>query len=226
MEAILNKISSRVEEEFYGAYVSMNISTLKNNEAKHLKNNLKSFYAKFLDYIRQRYDFSDSNYHKHLRCLSLEKEFSFGSVVKSVEAVNLELNMDQLFDEHIKLQEFIKSGAGEKLNIPDQYVKKNSTPNVSAPNLKKLASLVLSIPCTKAHSERIFSLMQQDWTDPRNRFFVENVKAELQIFTNYQNYNCVDIYDEFDENKELLATARLSKKYDNVKVRINIYQIK
>jgi hypothetical protein len=78
------------------------------------------------------------------------------------------VNAGKLFDEHRKLQDFKVLNKESKLNVSSKYVKFFSEVQPKCPNLEQLISLVLSIPCTNAHSERIFSLMQQVWTDQRN----------------------------------------------------------
>jgi len=57
------------------------------------------------------------------------------------------------------------------------------------PNLFQLVSFVLTIPDSNDFPDRVFSLMNAKWSTAKNRMTVGLVKAELQVFVNY-NLDC------------------------------------
>ena len=64
---------------------------------------------------------------------------------------------------------------------------------IDVPNLIKILGFVLSIPGSNAHTERIFSLMSNKWTDQRNQSSLELIKSELMVAINY-DYSCKEFF--------------------------------
>ena len=133
-----------------------------------------------LTYLEQRYDFSDSNYHKKLASLALKKSpFNFSHLCEAVEVLQLskKLDMDALYDEYCVVlphqQAIVQSGA-PVLEKWATLLKHTHTPITRA-----LASFLLSVPITNASVERVFSLMTGCWTDTRNRCSVNLIKSEI-----------------------------------------------
>jgi len=169
--------------------------------------------------MRKRYDFTESNFHEKLQCLSLEREFSFDELIAACGAVNLNLDTDLLFTEYVMLQKFILRIAESPnpncvKSVVEKFVDFFSNEGSECKSVMKLMSLVLSINCSNAAAERVFSLMRQVWTDQRNRLRVESVRAELQIIINYQDRKCGEVYNEFLQNSKILNAARGSRKYE------------
>lgn len=79
-------------------------------------------------------------------------------------------------------------------------------------NLFLLISFVLSIPASNAFPERVFSLMNAKWRADRNKMTVGLVKAELQVFTNY-NVDCRSFHSFALADKKMLAAAASNEKY-------------
>ena len=69
-------------------------------------------------------------------------------------------------------------------------------------NLRKVSAYIFSIPCSNAHTERVFSMMTTAWRNERNLLEVENVEAKLQICINFTD-QCTEIYKKFLANKKL-----------------------
>lgn len=84
--------------------------------------------------------------------------------------------------------------------------------NTDAPILLKIVQAVLAIPCSNAFVERVFSVMNNLWTDERNRLSVGIVKSELCIRYNLV-YSCSEFYDLAIKNSKLIKAAKSNAKY-------------
>jgi hypothetical protein len=86
MDNLVKKIESRIEEGFYGGFYAMNSWKLANENSKKIKKNFTGFYNKFITYVKDRYDFSESNYHKSLTCLHLQTEFKIKDLLNALQS--------------------------------------------------------------------------------------------------------------------------------------------
>lgn len=80
------------------------------------------------------------------------------------------------------------------------------------PNMLSVMSYVLSVPSSTGYVERIFSIMQNKWSETRNRCSVELIKSELMVTLNFEE-RCDEFFTNIRDDKNLLAAARSNKKY-------------
>lgn len=120
--------------------------------------------------------------------------------------------MDELYEEYAMVKGIIGSPDMEGCNSEQRYLKLFSNAEVSLVNLRKIGAYIFSIPCSNAHTERIFSMMTTAWRNERNRLDMDSVKAELQVCVNF-TYQCTDIYQKFLGNRKILDAARKGQKY-------------
>lgn len=78
--------------------------------------------------------------------------------------------------------------------------------------LLKLIAFIFSVPVSNAYAERVFSLMEDAWTDKRNRLSVAMVKAELQVRLNFQ-LSCSEFKTYIENQPGLLSAAQKNIKY-------------
>ena len=79
--------------------------------------------------------------------------------------------------------------------------------------LLKIAQFFFAIPAHNANVERIFSLMQAQWTKERNRLSVESLKGILCTQYNFKNMTCKDFHTYLIGNRQLLGKIQSSEKY-------------
>lgn len=71
---------------------------------------------------------------------------------------------------------------------------------------------VLCIPGSNAFCERVFSLMNVQWTDDRSSLGEDTVESLVTIASN-ASISCQEARDEFKENKDLLRAVISGDKY-------------
>lgn len=79
-------------------------------------------------------------------------------------------------------------------------------------NISQLCEFAMCLPGTNASVERIFSLMNNTWTDERNRMTVPTLKALLITRANFDD-TCAQFHTRLLANKALLEKIHSSCKY-------------
>lgn len=79
--------------------------------------------------------------------------------------------------------------------------------------LLKIAQFFFAIPSHNANVERIFSLMQSQWTKERNNLNVESLKGILLVQYNFRQTSCKDFHAFLKSNQPLLRKMRSTEKY-------------
>jgi hypothetical protein len=71
-----------------------------------------------------------------------------------------------------------------------------------------------AIPAQNANLERIFSLMQGQWTKERNRLLIENVAGILLVIFNFKDWTCLQFLEYISTQNDLLLKVCSSAKYE------------
>ncbi|KAL4100729.1 hypothetical protein QTP88_020763 [Uroleucon formosanum] len=79
--------------------------------------------------------------------------------------------------------------------------------------LLKVVEFSFVLPGSNAAVERVFSLMNNTWTNSRNKLDIKTVEASLIIKTSFNNTSCEEFYKQILENKSLLRQVHGSAKY-------------
>ncbi len=72
---------------------------------------------------------------------------------------------------------------------------------------------MFAIPAHNAEVERIFSLIEMQWTDERNKLSIETIKNIIMVKFNFDGQPCAQFYQEMKNNEILLKKCRSSEKY-------------
>lgn len=139
-------------------------------------------YERALKYLQDRYDFSEQSFHNKVSMLSLKHAVPFDQFSEAVKACRLDVDLDGLYEEYSFVEKFVNSSAEENWSTEERYLKLFSQKDVSLSNLRNVSSYLFSIPCSNAHTERVFSIMTSAWRNERNRLEVDTVKARISHF--------------------------------------------
>uniref|UniRef100_A0A3B3QSD6 DUF4371 domain-containing protein n=1 Tax=Paramormyrops kingsleyae TaxID=1676925 RepID=A0A3B3QSD6_9TELE len=102
LSTLQRKLQQRQADSFFGVETSALLQQFRHCKATAIKQDLSNFYSTSLSYLEKRYDFSDSNFHKHVAMLGLKSEFTFSNLCDVVEILQMmdKLNMDELYEEY------------------------------------------------------------------------------------------------------------------------------
>lgn len=79
--------------------------------------------------------------------------------------------------------------------------------------LLKIAQYVFAIPVHNANVERVFSLMEIQWTDEQNRLQFDTVESIIMCKYNYKK-TCSEFYEYVKTQPYLLTSVKSSMKYE------------
>jgi hypothetical protein len=129
------------------------------------------------------------------------------------------LDEDQLFDEFIHIKNVSKNKMSdwntnlitsvERWSEVFEFVQSEG---ISLRNIQIILELSLPIPGTSASIERVFSITNVLWTDEKNRFLVESIKAVTVTKTNLQDLSCNYFYTLILKKTKELQEIRSSRK--------------
>lgn len=105
-------------------------------------------------------------------------------------------------------EEFKKMMMNDRWNL---YLNSNDQINQE---LSKIAQFYFCIPAHNANVERIFSLIDAQWTDDRNRLSVESIKGLALTQYNFKAYNCEEFFDYILAKPKVLEDIRSNDKYN------------
>ncbi|GBM16179.1 hypothetical protein AVEN_126445-1 [Araneus ventricosus] len=142
------------------------------------------------------------------------------------------INNDKLFDEVVLAKEYLQSNweqwkqeettrdviiSGEEkwLRLFGHF-KEN---HIEAPNLIKIVEYAICLPGTSASVDRVFSLMNNAWTDDRGLMKESTVKGLMTCKINI-GLACEDFYNKIKNKKDFLKNVLANEKY----MYINIVQ--
>jgi hypothetical protein len=76
-----------------------------------------------------------------------------------------------------------------------------------------IAEFLFAIPSHNANTERVFSLMQSQWTKERNKLLVESVTGILFVQHNLKHMSCKEFHTYLSRQPNLLKAISSSEKY-------------
>lgn len=127
-------------------------------------------------------------------------------------------NNDQLFDQVVELNEMIvkitkkDNNVFTNLKTAERWAVLLKNKNIFL--IAKIINVVFSIPCSNAFCERVFSLMNAQWTDERNRLHLETVTATLGVCINSNNIDCAQMADFLSKEDNIQQLLSTSLKYE------------
>lgn len=157
---------------------------------------------------------------KVFRWMVLDKTPQWDDVSGCLEYLNekgVTVNESSLFDQVSNLVSFLEANGEDdnfiNLHAIHKWTKYFQTIVPSAyTELLKIAQFFFAIPSHNANVERLFSFMNNFWSDERNRLLPESVQSLIMVKFNYQ-LDCVQFYEMIENDKRFLDIVRSSDKY-------------
>ena len=211
------KIKHRLDSSFYGARIKQALIYLTQQQQKKFISEANKVYTKTLDYLNDFYDF-DNSYFQYFSIFDLKTHINYDNVLKLAQKLVISIDEDKIFDEIGAVNSIREKVTGMDIPIDKKWCQ--IFESLESSELVKIVSKVLSIPISNAFVERIFSIMNNLWTEERNNLSVPMVKAELCVRINY-NMNCNEFLD-FITKSDQRALLESCKKIPNMTLNLMI----
>ncbi|XP_078495454.1 uncharacterized protein LOC144750537 [Ciona intestinalis] len=184
---------------------------------------VRDFYEKCESYLNGYSDIYEDVV-PHL-WMNLSEDLSWPLIRGSAENINKMfqkqmINVDFLFDEHVLVKKYMSERERNKESWKNASLEQKwtqlfqifSNKSINIPNFQKLVEFVLCLPGTSAPVERIFSIMNNMWSDDRGQMLEQNVKALLTCKINV-DLTCTEFYEKIRSNTVLLKKVLSTEKY-------------
>ncbi|KAL4100734.1 hypothetical protein QTP88_020768 [Uroleucon formosanum] len=232
MEDLMQKIENKRQEKFLTTEIE-NLVTKFEDEGlinrKNFENKCDEFNALCYNYLK---NWNNSNQHvnqlKSMLWITLTPKtiVTWENVKKSVQFINNVMSKpnsvtfdEETFFEQFKTFEKIfhqQNDEWHHQDIEDKWLfifKTFADNNQEFSMLLKVVEFSFVLPGSNAAVERVFSLMNNTWTNSRNKLDIKTVEASLIIKTSFNNTSCEEFYKQILENKSLLRQVHGSAKY-------------
>lgn len=231
LNTVLSTLSDRSQNKFIPLEVRKMLKSLTEGgygpECENFKSEMWAAYNRCIEYLQKWAEPLDE--FKIFQWLKLSHiaatDMPYEEILDSVQYLqskNVELDDCKLFDQFSALKRFLQEDPrAEKLlqieSIDEQWAAFfNLSVNARelCSELIKIAEFYFAIPSHNAGVERIFSLIESQWTEERNRLAVQSVEAIIFIQYNSE-MSCKDFYEYVcqKENEHLLKEVQSNTKY-------------
>lgn len=219
IDNVRKQLSERLAQKFLPLQVKKILrDSLNSNVAEKMKNAFVEVYKNCLVYLDKWTGHYDEL--KVFQWMTLDKLPKWDDVAGCLEYLDekgVKVNESLLFDQVSNLSSFLESnGDGEdfrKLHAVHKWTKyfQSVVPSACS-ELLKIAQYFFAIPSQNANVERLFSFMNNFWSDDRNRLLPKSVESLIMVKFNYR-LDCVQFYEMIENDKQLLDIVRSSDKY-------------
>lgn len=141
--------------------------------------------------------------------------FNYENVLDMATCLNIIIDKYELYDEILVVRNLLPSITNKSDTLDENWRKIFvNGDNNNLNELQRIVQYILAIPVNNSYVKGIFSIMNNMWSDERNRLKVEFVKAKICTKMNY-DLNCKDFYKYImkSEQSTLLKSTMSSAKY-------------
>ena len=140
MTELKQKLERRMKDRFFGFTVNTKLKQLPPWQSKKCEADFLLFYERAKKYISERYDFSDTSFHSKVAKLGLTTAVPFEDYSAAVQACNLDIDMDGLYEEYARVEGSFSSPEMEGCHSEERYLKRFSKADVPLVNLRKVSA--------------------------------------------------------------------------------------
>ena len=227
LERFNQQLINRRNYEFIPTKSKNEMSRLYMNDSKKLKHQINRFYDTSIKYLSSWIKSTDGM--NNFEWIELFSVPNFESIRSSIEFLKTKfynipkINEDSLLDEFSLIQPIISKNVEywneNKLDCDNRWTQVFSflhTKNINVENFYMLIQLVLCLPGTSASVERIFSIINKNWSPEKSGTKIETISAISICKTNI-NCSCKEFYNLLLEEKQFLKKIHSIEKYKLVK---------
>ncbi|XP_044015774.1 uncharacterized protein LOC122857590 [Aphidius gifuensis] len=230
---VINLMAARSQEGFVPVGCKKILKQLRENGQEKMCDNFEKkmieTYRAAENYLKQWTD--QFNEFEVFEWINLKKdtELVYNQVSDTMlylENKNISIVEDKLFDQFLNLKNFWKSKENNDEFFKQSCEKKivdflvSNTCEESCSEIIKITEYFFAIPGHNANCERVFSMINAQWTSERNKFLVKNIKHLITVLYNFKNYSCMDFckYLKEADNENILKKISSAQKYETEKI--------
>lgn len=230
MQSILQNVKTSLEDRLASKFIPLKLKMMMSQtkeegyegECEKFSKQAEELYSSCLCYLNmwvQQY-----NELSVFNCMSLRDSKcttwdKFELAVQFVISRGVNINDGKCFDDFCHLQRYVKENEMNSefscLLSHEKWAQYFSADNNAANHseLLKLVQFCFSIPAHNGNVERVFSLMQSQWTKERNKMKPESVKGILTVQYNFKDMTCEQFHSHLKRCPELLKKIGSTEKY-------------
>lgn len=223
LQSVLHMLRNRRNNNFLPLSVSQQLRN--NDEAESISNEFFSVYKACEDYLMEWIKpLEDFKCFEWMTLLKDNENLKYDDLVSCIEFLRIrgvEIDDVKLHDQFCNLISFLKSKSDNDetyydLKLHEQWtIYFKSAKNIECfSELLKICELYFCISAHNANVERVFSLINTQWSKERNRLSVQSVKSVILTQYNFKNMTCEDFHNYLLKNQELLVKIGSSAKYN------------
>ncbi|KAJ8346710.1 hypothetical protein SKAU_G00281110 [Synaphobranchus kaupii] len=178
MSRLRSQLISRRADRFYGSKTKQAFRKLSAREQTEFATLANRFFEKAVLYLEANFDF-EGPVMANASCLRLSGPMEWDALQRLADKLALGIDEDKLYQDYTVLNAVFKS-IPEELE-PDKKWAFLFKKEKEATELLKVVSFLLSVPVSNAYAERVFSHMEDVWSDKRNRTAADRVQSECCI---------------------------------------------
>nr|XP_028566005.1 uncharacterized protein LOC114586556 isoform X1 [Podarcis muralis] len=152
--------------------------------------------------------------------MSLSESLEWDKVESSMKFLldrHVSIDYGKCFDQFFNLRKFVNQYKGDDEFINLQAHQKwakyfETSENMCQSELLKIAQFFFAIVPHNANVERIFSLMQSQWSKEGGNLPFESLRSILLVQYNYEHFTCKEFHAYLLSNKQLLNKIRSTEK--------------
>jgi hypothetical protein len=223
---VLTSLRNRLQEEYVPLNVREALESLTESglEQKciHFKKQMAEFYNTCLEYLQKWIlPLEELKCFQWMKMQNLKniKFKELDSCLHYLRRKNVKIEESKLFDQFCNLKQYAANLSEEDYKSPldRQWVNflKAHPNSESNSELLQICQFYFAIPSHNACVERVFSLINSQWTKERNRLCLESIKGIILVKFNLRHLSCVDFYQYLLDDKQhsLLRQIGSSEKY-------------
>ncbi len=223
---LIGKLEKRAESNFMPFLVRLELQKLEEagfeKECVEFTQNVQKCYNQAIDYIKKWT--APYNQFKEFSWIMLEEIPQWKDVDKTIEYLrkkNISIDESSAFDQFHILKEFVEKHSKQLLekSSAEKWVMffEDKQHKTCYSELLKICQFFFALGGQNANVERVFSMIETQWTKDRNRLEVSTINAIATVSYNYKNVSCLEFYKKIKDNSELLKKIAGSEKYENNK---------
>lgn len=219
LEEVNDLLKIRIETKFLPLNV---ISILKKNdceinECEKLKEECLQVYSNAIAYLKKWTEqFSPF---KVFNWMLLSKIPQWEQIVETIEYLkerDISIDDSKCLNQFVNLRRFVENNSADNRSSVNEkwlgfFKSLNNAEKYS--EFLTICQYMFAIPAHNATVERIFSLIEAQWTDERNRMSVDTVKNLAMVKFNFNGQSCSEFYINMSKNIDVLKTVGQNEKY-------------